>query len=81
MAAAERLFVQGEDKKKKNCLCYGYPHLSLHKSDESLNKLDEWLLTLMTRLGARRRWFGLGRGEDGTGRRGWRAPPEMAEEA
>lgn len=70
--------------RNKNCLVfwiYGYPHLSLHKSDEGLNKLDEWLLTLMTRLGARRRWFGLGGGEDGAGRRWWRAPPEMAGEA
>lgn len=81
MAAAEQLFVQGEEKKLPMLWIYGYPHLSLHKSDEGLNKLDEWLLTLMTRLGARRRWFGLGRGEDGTGRRWWRAPPEMAGEA
>lgn len=71
MAAAERLFVQGEEKKNKLPVLWisGYPHLSLHKSDEGLNKLDERLLTLMARLGARRRWFRLGGGEDGTGRR------------
>lgn len=55
--------------------------LSLHESDESLNELDERLLTFVARLGARRGWFGLGGGEDAAGRRRWRAPAEVARQA
>lgn len=59
----------------------GNLHLSLHKSDESLNELDERLLTFMACLGAWCGWFGLGGGEDTAGRRRWRAPAEVAGKA
>lgn len=60
---------------KKNSLCLrsvsfaGNVHLSLHKSDKGLNKLDERFLTFMASLGAWCGWFGLGGGEDAAGRR------------